>query len=241
MSKLLIVEGSNIIKAVFKELLDKDSNFDYDFAGSYAEAQTLLKRARYEFAVVERTLKDAGDGKIIALCNKHNIAPFVFTKNVDEDFFESFEGAQIVDYILKNSYNNVPKVYDRLVQLKANKKIEILVVNASKIYRTYLKQNLNLHNFKVLSAANNEEALNRLELHPTIKLIIIEESNKEIETLKLVKNIRQNKLHDNLNILVIVDDSNLYETSALLNAGANDYLVKQFSRSELYVRVYQNI
>jgi len=241
MSKLLIVQESTIVKALFTELLDKSSEFEYDIAGSYAEAQTLLKRARYEFAVVERTLKDAGDGKIIALCNKHNIAPFVFTKDVDEDFFESFEGAQIVEYILKNSYNSTRKVFDRLLQLKANKEIEIMVVNASKIYRTYLKENLNLHHFKVFLASSNEEALNRLELHPTIRLIIIEEYHKEIETLKLVKNIRQNTLYDNLNILAIVDDSNLYETSILLNAGANDYIVKQFSRSEFYVRIYQNI
>jgi len=241
MSKLLIVEESTIIRAVFKEHLDEEDGFEYEFASSYTQAQDLLKRKRYEFAVVQRVLKDAGDGKIIALCNKHNIAPLVFTKDIDEDFFESFEGAKIVDYVLNNSYNNVPRVIERLRQLKENKKIEILVVNASKIYRTYLKENLNLHNFKVLVAADNEEALKRLELHPTLKLMIVEENTTQIDALKLVKTIRENKLHDNLNILIIADESNSYETSILLNAGANDYIVKQFSRSEFYVRVYQNI
>jgi len=241
MSKLLVVEGSNIVRGVFKELLDKNEQFDYMLTGSYEEAKKELTKKRYEFAVVERSLKDAPDGEIIALCNKHNVAPIVFTKEIDEDFFEVFEGAQIVDYIIKQKHNNVHNVMAKLKRLKANKQVTILIVNDSHIYTTYLKQNLNLHSFKVITATNNEEAMQKLELHPDIQLMIVDNSEPYVDALKLIEDVRVDKKSQEIKILVSTEEPNLYQTARYLNAGADDYIVKQFSRNEFYVRVYQNI
>ena len=241
MSKLLIAQGSFFLNGVFREHLEKDNDFDYTLVSTFKEAKKALSLARYEFAVVERTLSDSADGKIIALLNKHNIAPLVFTKSVDEDFFESFESAQIVDYLIKDKFNNVPAVIEKLKQLQQNKKTTVIVVNDSHIYGTYLKQNLKLHNFKVISASNNEEALEKLLYHPDAKLMILEESAPYINAHKLIKQTREDRDLDALNILSIVKETNSFETSNLLDLGANDYIVKEFSRAEFYVRVYQNI
>ncbi len=241
MSKLLVVEGSNIVRGVFKELLDKNQQFDYVLTGSYKEAKKELSKTRYEFAVVERSLKDAPNGEIIALLNKHNVAPIVYTQEIDEDFFEVFEGAQIVDYVLKQKHNNLVNVISKLNRLKANKKVTILIVNDSHIYTTYLKQNLNLHSFKVISAANNEEAMQKIELHPDIQLIIVDNSEPYVHALELIQDVRLYKKSEDIKILVMAEEPNSYETARYLNAGADDYIVKQFSRNEFYVRVYQNI
>ena len=80
MAKLLVVEGSVIIRGVFKELLEKHTDFQYDLVSTYAEATELLERETYGYAVVERNLGDAPKGEIIALCNKHDIAPLVSQK-----------------------------------------------------------------------------------------------------------------------------------------------------------------
>ena len=132
MAKLLVVEGSVIVRGVFKDLLKKHTDFEYDAVATYAAAKELLEKETYGYAVVERNLEDASKGEIIALCNKHNIAPLVFTKEVDEVFFESFEGAKIVDYILKQKYNNITHVIQRLKQLQSNKNITVLVVSDSR-------------------------------------------------------------------------------------------------------------
>ena len=241
MAKLLVVEGSNIVKGVFKELLDKDGSFDYELAGTFAEAKALLQKSRYEYAVVERILSDAPKGEIIPLLNKYNVAPLLFTKEIDEDFFESFEGAQIVEYILKHKYNNITHVMEKLKQLQENKKITVMVVSDSHIYSTYLKQNLNLHSFKVLNASNNEELLEKLELHPEVSLLILDSQSTYLNPLVVIDKIRNYLKSSQLKILQIVEDVNAYETSTLLSAGADDFIVKPFSRHEFYTRIYQNI
>ena len=241
MAKLLVVEGSNIVKGVFKNLLDQDTDFDYELAGTYEEAKALLQKTRYEYAVVERVLSDAPNGEIIALLNKHNIAPLLFTKEIDEDFFESFEGAQIVEYILKHKYNNITNVMQKLKQLQENKKITVMVASDSHIYSSYLKQNLNLHSFKVLSASNNAELLKKMELHPEVSLLILDNNSTYLDPLEAIQAIRHHRKSPELKILQIVEETNSYETSTFLSAGADDFILKPFSRHEFYTRIYQNI
>jgi putative two-component system response regulator len=241
MAKLLVVEGSNIVKGVFKDLLDSEDSFEYELAGTYEEAKALLEKTTYEYAVVERVLSDAPNGEIIALLNKHNVAPLLFTKEIDENFFESFEGAKLVEYILKHKYNNVTNVIEKLKQLQKNKQITVLIASDSNIYNLYLKQNLNLHSFKVLSAANNVEVLNKMQLHPEISFVILDAKSIYLDPLEIIKKIRYYKKSNQLKILQIVTESNSFQTSTLLSAGADDFIVKPFSRHEFYTRIYQNI
>lgn len=241
MSKLLIVEDSIIVQAGFKEILDGMNNFNYDLVSSYEEAKNLLKKCRYEYAVVQRVLPDAPNGEVIALCNKHYLAPLVSTKTIDEDFFDDFEGAQIVAYVKKSKKNNEKNIVKKLLQLQRNKQISILVVSDSNIFSSYLKQNLNLHSFKVFSASNSKSAYEKLSLHPAISLLIIDSNGPYVNTEEIVTYARAHQSNDDLKILVLADETNSFQTNLLLNAGADDYLTKDFSRDEFYVRVYQNI
>ena len=78
MAKLLIIEDSKTLCMVFDELLNKYTSFDFDIAMTYEEARMFLSQTRYEFAVADMNLPDAHNGEIIALLNKHNVAPIVF-------------------------------------------------------------------------------------------------------------------------------------------------------------------
>jgi len=246
MSKLLIVEENVILCGIFKRLLTQDGTFNYDIVQSYKDAKEYLSKYRYEFSVVSRSLPDAKHGEVIALLNKHNVAPIVYTTEIDEDFIESFESAQIVEYILRHRYDNVKYVVKRLQQLKENKQKTVLVVHKSEIYRRYLRQNLILHNFKVIMVDSGYEALQKLEVHSDIVLMIINDELaqvaglEEVDGLELVRRVRQMK-KDNLNIIALADESNSYLTSSYLNEGADDYIINQYSRDEFYVRIYQNL
>ena len=246
MSKLLIVEESTILCGIFKKLLDHDGGFNYDVVQTYKEAQEFLSKYRYEFSVVSRNLTDASHGEIIALLNKHNVSPIVYTTSIDEDFMESFESANIVEYILRHRYDNVKYVIKRLNQLKENKKRTVLIVHKSELDRRYLKQNLSLHHFKVIIVDSAYEALQKLEVHKDICLVLVNNELaqvaglEEVNGLELVRRIRKMK-RENLGIIALAQESNSYETSFFLNEGADDYLISQFSRDEFYVRIYQNL
>ncbi len=243
MAKLLIVDKSTVVCSIFDKLLKEDDTFNCDIVSSYEDAQKLLTQYRYEYSVVSRELNDAQNGEIIALLNKYNVAPIVFTEDLDEEFVESFESAQIVEYILRHRFNNVEDVVARLRELHANKNRKILIVHKSAIYRRYLKSNLLLHNFNVIDVETTQEALYKLELHLDLQLMIVDSelpSTYSMDALGLVQHIR--KLEQNrLKIITIVSETNSYKTSRFLNEGADDYLMRQPSRDEFYVRIYQNI
>ena len=193
MARLLIVEDSKMLCNVFKQLLSSYTEFDFDIAETYAQAKKFLTTTRYEFAVADMNLPDAKSGEIIALLNRHNIAPIVFTGNFSEEFREGFETANIVDYVLKERYENIVYVVEKLKQLEANKQKTVLIVDDSSLYTNYLKQNLLIHHFRVLTAANGEEALERLEVHPEVKLVITDYHMPVMDGLEFLRKVRRKK------------------------------------------------
>jgi putative two-component system response regulator len=241
MRKILIVEESAIVRGVFAQLLDESAIFSYDLAASYEEAKQLLSKNRYDYSVVEHILSDAPKGQIIALLNKHEIAPLVFTKEIDEEFFESFEGANIIDYMIKQKYNNVTLVIEKLKQIEKNRDIELLVCSRSPLFSRYLTQNLHLHGFHVFVSKSADELYEILQKREKISLLILDESDSSVDSLTVVENIRKVKSSKEIKILALSSQTNTYAISSLLNNGVDDYLIKPFSRTEFYVRVYQNI
>jgi putative two-component system response regulator len=241
MAKLLIIEDSKMLCKIFDELLHKYTDFNFDIAQTYEEAKNFLSKTRYEFAVADMNLPDANSGEIIPLLNKHNVAPIVFTGIFDEEFRDGYESANIVDYVLKERYENVIYVVEKLKQLEANKTKTILIVDDSALYVSFLKQNLMLHHFKVLNASNGKDALEKLEFHPEIELIITDYHMPVMDGLEFVRRVRKKRSKKDLSILVLTSDTNAYATSRFLKEGANDYITKPFSRDEFYARIYQNI
>ena len=71
--------------------------------------------------------------------------------------------------------------------------------------------------------------------------MIVNNSEPYVNALELIQETRLYKKSEDMKILIMAEDPNLYETARCLNAGADDYIVKQFSRDEFYIRVYQNI
>ena len=241
MAKLLIIEDSQMLCEIFDDLLKKYTDFDFEIVTTYAEAKKRLMAQRYEFAVADLNLPDAQSGEIIALLNRHNVAPIIFTGIFDEDFRDSFELANIVDFVLKERYENIVYVVEKLKQLASNKKRSVLVVDDSTMFSSYMKQNLQLHSFKVYTAPNGKEALEKLAMHPEIELVVTDYHMPVMDGLELVRAIRKKRTKRDLSVIVLTSDTNSYTTSRFLKDGANDYITKPFSRDEFYARIYQNI
>ena len=241
MAKVLVVEESAIVRGVFEKLFGECDIFSCDIVTSYEEAKLFLEKNKYDYAIVEHILSDAPKGEIIALLNRHDIAPLVFTKEIDEEFFESFEGAQIIDYVIKQKYNNVTNVLEKLKQIEKNRTIGVVVLSISRLFSIYLTQNLHLHGFDVFLAKDEAELYTIIQHNEKVTLFILDESQTHTDSLKIVENIRKVKSGKEIKILALSEETNSYAISTLLNNGVDDYLIKPFSRTEFYVRVYQNI
>ncbi len=241
MAKVLIIEVDEALCQKFQELMRTFTDFSFDIARTYVEADSYLDRSRYEFAIAETDLPDAMRGKIIALLNRYNISPIIFTDTFDADFSDGFESANIADYVLKNHPESIIEVLEKLKRLEHNRNKTVLLVDDATLYRSYLQQNLVMHNFRVLSASSDSEALKRLQVHFGIELMIVNfHSSNNIDVIELIKKARALMGKKDLHIVVLTSETDSYSTASFLREGANDYITKPFSRDEFYARIYKN-
>ncbi len=241
MDRVLIIEDSQMLCRIMRDILDKFTNFKYDFANTYAEAETLLENNKYDFAVVDLNLPDAHNGQAVPLVNRYKIAPIIFTGMLSDELRDSFESSNVVDYILKERYDNIVYVIEKLLQLQANRKKKILIVEDSFTYRYYLKNNLSMHQFNIFEASHGKEALDIIEKHPDIELVITDYHMPIMDGLELTRKIRKKHPKKDMAVIALSSETKSYITSKFLKEGANDFITKPFSRDEFYARIYQNI
>jgi putative two-component system response regulator len=224
-----------------RDILDKFTDFKYDFAYTYAEAEALLKKYTYDFSVVDLNLPDATSGQSIPLVNRYGIAPIIFTGLLSDDIRDTFESSNIVDYVLKERYDNILYVIEKLLQLQANRKKKVLIVEDSFTYRYYLKNNLSMHQFNIYEASHGKDALDIIAKHPDIELVLTDYHMPVMDGLELTRKIRKKFSKKDMAIIALSSETKSYITSKFLKEGANDFITKPFSRDEFYARIYQNI
>ncbi len=241
MSRILIIEDSKMLCTIMQDLLSRFTDFDFDIANTYTKAEEYLQKYRYDYGVADLHLPDAESGQAVKLMNRHDIAPIIFTSDFSDALRDTFENSPIVDYILKERYENIVTVVEKLLQLEANRRKKVLIVDDSMTYRYYLKNNLGLHQFNVLEAENGSKALEVIKNNPEIELMITDYHMPIMDGLELTRKVRKKYSKKDMAIITLTGETKSYITSKFLKEGANDYITKPFSRDEFYARIYQNI
>jgi len=241
MSRVLIIEDSKMLCTIMQDLLSRFTEFDFEIANTYAMAEKYLLEHAYDYGVADLHLPDAEDGEAVSLLNTYDIAPVIFTSDFSEALRDTFESSSIVDYILKERYDSIVTVIEKLLQLEANRRKKVLIVDDSLTYRYYLKSNLGLHQFNVLEAENGSNALEVIKENPDIELMITDYHMPIMDGLELTRKVRKKFSKKDMAIITLTGETKSYVTSKFLKEGANDYITKPFSRDEFYARIYQNI
>lgn len=112
-------------------------------------------------------------------------------------------------------------------------KLTVLVVDDEQSLRDFVRRNLEVRNFDVLTAADGLEALALFNTHQ-VDLVILDLMMPNMNGLETIRRIRQ------LSLLPIVVLSALGEEKdkvQALNLGADDYLTKPFGVEELLARI----
>ena len=105
------------------------------------------------------------------------------------------------------------------------------ILNAIEIYLTN-------EQMIVYKATNGKEALEMLERHPDIHLIIMDLMMPEMDGIHAILNIRRDK---EIPIIVLSAKSEDKDVVLGLNIGADDYITKPFNFLELIARVKSNL
>ncbi len=109
-----------------------------------------------------------------------------------------------------------------------------LVVDDSRAIRMILSRTLRELGYEVREASNGREALEVMEAENySVKLVLADWNMPELNGLELVKCLRQNPRLTSLVVVMVTTETELGQMAAALEAGANEYVMKPFTREIL--------
>ena len=243
MQKILIVEDSRMFGYVLKESIEQRTSYRVEVVRSLEKARDLLegRSENYFVALADLNLPDAPDGEIVDFLQKKGVATIVMTGKFGEQMRDEVLSKNVVDYVLKESVQQIDTIVDLVERLHQNQRIKILVVDDSETMRELLRSSLALHKFQVLEAPGGAMAMELLKDHPEIGVAVIDYAMPGMDGVELIRRLRRLYPSDELAIIGISGISQHALSARLLKCGANDFLVKPFSGEELYCRVLQNV
>ena len=110
----------------------------------------------------------------------------------------------------------------------------VLVLEDEASIRGFIVINLRRAGYEVIEAESGEEALERLKEHPDTKVALLDIMLPGIDGFEVCKEIREKK---NLPIIMVSAKKDDIDKIRGLGLGADDYMTKPFSPSELVARV----
>jgi two-component system chemotaxis response regulator CheY len=112
--------------------------------------------------------------------------------------------------------------------------VHALVIDDSKAIRIILRRLLGELGFEVVEAANGREALQRLNgpMGP-FDLALVDWNMPEMNGLEFVREVRGQGGHQDLTMVMVTTETESGQVVRALAAGANEYIMKPFSRDVL--------
>ncbi|MGE5343589.1 MAG: diguanylate cyclase [Candidatus Omnitrophota bacterium] len=241
--QILVVEDSKMFANVITNQIQARLGFDCIVTATLEETKTLVEKnpTGYFLAVLDLNLPDAHDEEIVNYIISKGIPSIVFTGNFGDDIRERILSKDVVDYVLKESTQDVDYLVRTIHRIYKNQAVKILVVDDSNVTRALLRNLLTIQKFTVLEACSGREGLDVLKQNPDIKLIITDYSMPEMDGFQFTSAVRRKYDADRLAIMGISAHGSGILSAKFLKKGANDFVNKPFAKEELYCRVNQNI
>ena len=242
MSKILLIEDSHFFSTVVQNELRKIDGADVHAASTLAEAQQLIdQHAPFDMALVDLSLPDASDLDVAKFVCQHGIPAVVFSGTLTKETRQKLFGMGVIDSVPKQSPSSLEYAVGLVDRYIKNKDVTALVVEDAEVVREIIAIQLTRQGLTVLQAEDGQQALQILEDHPEISLIVTDYSMPNKDGFELIHDVRKTKSKDSLAIIGMsaLDDEEL--AIKFLKSGANDFIHKPFTHEELLCRVSQNL
>jgi two-component system chemotaxis response regulator CheY len=112
-----------------------------------------------------------------------------------------------------------------------------LVIDDSRAVRIIIRQILHELRMDVVEAGNGLEALEQMRRNPDVELILVDWNMPEMNGLDFIRAIRAQRAYDSVRILMVTTETESSQVTRALNAGANEYVMKPFSRDILVAKL----
>lgn len=109
-----------------------------------------------------------------------------------------------------------------------------LIVDDSKMVRMILSKLLRELQFEVLEAGDGQEAIERLYHGEQVDLMLVDWNMPIMDGFELLCAVRANVLLSDIKIMMVTTESSMEQVQKALSAGANEYLMKPFTKDQLH-------
>ena len=111
--------------------------------------------------------------------------------------------------------------------------MKALIVDDSRALRSILKRDLTALGFEVDEAENGLVALERIKENGIPDLMMLDWNMPEMNGLELLIRLRKDEGNNSLKIVMATSESELAQAARALSAGADEYVIKPFTRDAL--------
>ena len=112
-----------------------------------------------------------------------------------------------------------------------------LIVDDSKTVRMILGRSLREMGFEVLEAGDGKEAIDRLYHGESVDVMLVDWNMPVMNGYDLLCAVRANVLLSHIQIMMVTTESSLEQVQKALAAGANEYLMKPFTKEHLHEKL----
>lgn len=115
--------------------------------------------------------------------------------------------------------------------------MRVLVIDDSRAMRLIIGQILREIGMEVLEAKNGVEALEQIKNHPDVALMLVDWNMPEMNGFDFIRAVRSKRAYDGTRILMVTSEAQGEQVARALNAGANEYLMKPFTKDVLVAKL----
>ena len=108
-----------------------------------------------------------------------------------------------------------------------------LIVDDSKAMRSIVGRIVKQVGFEILEASNGREGLEQLKSHGDVDLILVDWNMPEMNGIEFLQAVRAQPGSAAFKMLMVTTASDLAHVETALEAGANEYLMKPFTKEAM--------
>lgn len=245
MKKILLIEDNSELCKIKEKELSENLPYTIIVANDFNQVKDIIDVYESDIfiALLDYQLKGAIDGEAVDyLCSK-SIPTIVYTDKFCSEQREEVLNQGALEYLLKRKNGDLLYSVRLIDRVYRNRFIKAIVVDGSKLFRDELSQGLEQFGLVSIQASDAYTAMQLLEQHPEVKIILIDEDCQgNIQGVELVEDIRFKYPSDQLAILGMSPHGyNSPYSIEFLKKGANDFIIKPFIKEQLILRVMQEL
>jgi two-component system, chemotaxis family, chemotaxis protein CheY len=112
-----------------------------------------------------------------------------------------------------------------------------LVIDDSRAVRLIIGKILRDAGIDVVEAGNGQEALLRMTDYPDVELVLVDWNMPVMNGLEYISAVRSQRAYDTVRIMMVTTETEQDQVLRALEAGANEYLMKPFTKEVLLAKL----